>query len=202
VFIVEQRPWLGIWLTICFSGIRGEATEKEWGNDVLTMQPMDWQICKICKYANGLVGWIGWLRRSLGCATTLTRDQGGDTRTHILHFWEDALLSLVFVCATKKNQNKSVCACFYTDKMSKAHDVVSLIVHSVENTSHKPCLFCSCLIPVHKNGKGDWCVCEHLESLSHQRAQQYQPYWPYIHTRMVCARSLVSFDKLNVTFGG
>jgi len=70
-----ERPWLGIWLTICFSGIRGEATEKEWGNDVLTMQPMDWQICKICKYANGLVGWIGWLRRSLGCATTLTRDQ-------------------------------------------------------------------------------------------------------------------------------
>ena len=55
MFIVEQRPWLGIWLTICFSGIRGEATEKEWGNDVLTMQPMDWQICK---YANLQMDWL------------------------------------------------------------------------------------------------------------------------------------------------
>ena len=36
--MVEQRPWLGIWLTICFfSGIRGEAATKRIGNDVLTI---------------------------------------------------------------------------------------------------------------------------------------------------------------------
>ena len=38
MFMVEQRPWLGIWLTICFfSGIRGEAATKRIGNDVLTI---------------------------------------------------------------------------------------------------------------------------------------------------------------------
>jgi len=84
--------------------------QKEWGNDVLTMQPMDWPV---------LAGeWIGWIKVKddyvRRCWVFMTRRDNthleGDTRTHILHFKENPLFSPAFVCATKKNQNKIVCA--------------------------------------------------------------------------------------------
>ena len=103
--MVEQRPWLGIWLTICFfSGIRGEAATKRIGNDVLTitnqwiglvgrffkthhgaMPTMVGRFFKTRQQANGLVGWR-WLRRSAGRRDDTHWGDWGDTRTHILHF--------------------------------------------------------------------------------------------------------------------
>jgi len=123
--MVEQRPWLGIWLTICFfSGIRGEAATKRIGNDVLTitnqwiglvgrffkthhgaMPTMVGRFFKTRQQANGLVGWR-WLRRSAGRRDD-THWGDWDTRTHILHFRRRIRLCF---CG-KKNENKSLCAC-------------------------------------------------------------------------------------------
>jgi len=79
VFIVEQRPWLGIWLTeYVFSGIRGEAT-KRIGERCLDYAT-DGLACRAeAEQANGSDG-RRWLRRAARCATTLTRDRG-DRRT-------------------------------------------------------------------------------------------------------------------------
>jgi len=57
VFIVEQRPWLGIWLTeYVFSGIRGEAT-KRIGERCLDYAT-DGLACRAeAEQANGSDGW-------------------------------------------------------------------------------------------------------------------------------------------------
>lgn len=119
MFIVEQRPWLGIWLTICFSGIQGEATKR---------------IGERClDYATNGLAWLGrpmdwflrqrWLRR---CWVRIMRDNthkgGGDTRTQILHFKENPFFSSVFVFATKKNQNKIVSTCWCDECTTNRQD--------------------------------------------------------------------------------
>ena len=121
MFMVEQRPWLGIWLTICFfSGIRGEAATKRIGNDVLT----------ITNQWIGLVGsslkptmvpcppwWAGSLKRGSRRMDWLVGDDYGDLQegattligeteeTHARTFstLEDASVSVF--------ENKSLCAC-------------------------------------------------------------------------------------------
>ena len=110
MFIVEQRPWLGIWLTICFSGIQGEATKR------MGERCLDYATNGLACWAGEWIGWIkvkdDYVRR---CWVFMTRRDNthleGDTRTHILHFKENPLFSPAFVCATKKNQNKIVSTC-------------------------------------------------------------------------------------------
>jgi len=120
--------------------------QKEWGNDVLTTQPMDRPGKPIVDPMDpmdwpGWAGqWIGWMttercgkmRDDTHWGDTPQRDThwgedtpqrdthwGEDTRTHILHFKENALLSSAFVCATKKNQNEIVCTCLCDECTNK-----------------------------------------------------------------------------------
>ena len=108
--------------------------------------------------ANWLVGWR-WLRRSAGStATTLTRDRGGDTRTHILHFKENANSYLPFLFAQPRRIKTRVFAlvCVMNvkrDKMSMAHAVLSLIVHSVDKTSQQQAWFVLAWFPLTKMEK-------------------------------------------------
>jgi len=178
VFIVEQRPWLGIWLTICFSGIRGEATKRIGGT--MSWLCNQWIGLLISPHqANWLVGWR-WLRRSAGCATTLTRDRGGDTRTHILHFKENANSFLPFLFAQPRRIKTRVFELVCVMRVNKTIYYVVFDRTLCWQYKSTAGLICSCMIPVNKNGKRDWFVFGEVKSFSHQKAQHCQPYWPYM----------------------
>ena len=154
--------------------------QKEWGNDVLTVQPMDWPVEW---QANGLVGFKvkdDYVRR---CWVFMTRRDNthleGDTRTHILHFKENPLFSPAFVCATKKNQNKIVCAGECTTNRQEEDGPYCCVFDCTLCGQYKTkaCLIHSFIFPLTKMVE-QILVCEQPP-----KAQHCQPYWTYISAR-------------------
>ena len=189
MFIVEQRPWLGIWLTIYFSGIRGEATKRIGGT--MSWLCNQWIGLLISPHqANWLVGWR-WLRRSAGCATTLTRDRGGDTRTHILHFKENANSFLPFLFAHPRRIKTRVFELVCVMRVNKTIYYVVFDRTLCWQYKSTAGLICSCMIPVNKNGKRDWFVFGEVKSFSHKKSSTLSTILAiYVQGHSVCARSL------------
>jgi hypothetical protein len=146
VFIVEQRPWLGIWLTeYVFSGIRGEATKR------IGERCLDYATNGFAWGALGGVGgkWIGWLAMTtasckINCDDThyrgIEEDWETDAQSHILHFKEHAAFLLLPPLCGKPRRIKTRLFALVCLMMSGQTDMSS-IVHSADKTSQRQDLF-------------------------------------------------------------
>jgi len=114
--------------------------QKEWGNDVLTQQPMDWPVVE---QANGLVGSKSKMTThgDAGLVYDEARQhspRGRHTRTFSTLKKTHSFLPPLFAQQRRIKTRLFVPgSVLQTDKKRTAHTVVFLIVHSVDNTRPK-----------------------------------------------------------------